>query len=151
MVRFVSLLLLPPPSSTTTHSHNHDHTTTHNTTQQHTSRRDRHRDRETKPKYNERFAHQKLSVMFGKKTPLTFHNGFMFFFFFANISYEYFHVIVNRQGRHNIRNVVQTGHSTCTCTVTLCVVDLWTRKSRSNLLLNSKNHRNRSNWFLCAW
>ena len=39
----------------------------------------------------------------------------------------YICVIVNRQGHHNIRNGnvwVQTSHSTCTCTATLCVIEL---------------------------
>ena len=53
----------------------------------------------------------------------------------------------------------QTGRSAGTCTTTLCVIDLWThqkfesfkkkipqrRKSNSNLLINSKTPRNRSN------
>ena len=45
------------------HHHNHEH---HNNTQ-HTTHRDRDRDRETetKPKYDERFARQTLSMMFG--------------------------------------------------------------------------------------
>ena len=70
---------------------------------------------------------------------------------------------MNRHGHHNIQNGIvwaQTGHSTGTCTATLCVIKLWThqkfellkknpqrRKSNSNLITNSKNHRNRSNWF----
>ena len=36
------------------------------------------------------------------------------------------YVIVNRQGHHNIRNGIvwaHTGHSTGTCTATLCVVE----------------------------
>ena len=83
----------------------------------------------------------------------TFHNGFMFF---ANISYKYFRVIVNRQRHHNIRNGnmwAKKGHSTSTCTATLCVIELSThrkfesfkkknpqrRKSHSNLLINSNN------------
>ena len=63
--------------------------------------------------------------MFGERSlclPQWFH-----FFFFANISYQYFHVILNRLGRHNIRNGtmwVQAGHSTGTCTATLCVFEL---------------------------
>ena len=47
--------------------------------------------------------------------------------FFANISYKYVRVIVNRQRHHNIRNGIvwaQTGHSTGTCTATLCVIEL---------------------------
>ena len=58
--------------------------------------------------------------------PLTFHNGLMFFLF-ANISYKYFHVIMSRQRRHNIRNGivwVQTSRSTCTCPDPLCVIEL---------------------------
>ena len=34
-------------------------------------------------------------------------------------------------GHHNIRNEivwVQTGHSTGTCTATLCVIELWTNQ-----------------------
>ena len=57
------------------------------------------------------------------KKPLTFHNGFMFCY----ISFIYIHVIVNRQGHHNIRNGivwVQTGDITCTCTVSLHVIEL---------------------------
>ena len=41
--------------------------------------------------------------------------------------YIYIYVIMNRHGSHNIRNGivwVQTGHSTCTCTATLLVVEL---------------------------
>ena len=36
------------------------------------------------------------------------------------------YVIMNRQGHHNIRNgiVWETGHSTGTCTATLCVIEL---------------------------
>ena len=64
-------------------------------------------------------------------------------------------VIMNRHGHNNIRNGivwVQTGHSTSTCTATLCVIEPRThqkfesfkkipqrRKSNSNLLINSKN------------
>ena len=53
----------------------------------------------------------------------------MISFFFAKISdkYIYVHVIMNRHGRHNIQNGivwVQTGQSTCTCTVSLHVVEL---------------------------
>ena len=71
------------------------------------------------------------------------------------------HVIMNRHGSHNIRNEIewaQTGHSTGTCTATLLVVELWIhqkfesfkniifrRNSNSNLLINSKNTRNRLN------
>ena len=53
------------------------------------------------------------------------------FHVFCYISYKdiyiYTHVIVNRQGHHNIRNGTvwaQTGHSTGTCTATLCVIEL---------------------------
>ena len=59
------------------------------------------------------------------KESFTFHNGFMFFF--KHLLQKYFHVIMNRQGRHNIRNEivwVQTGHNTCTCTFSLHVVEL---------------------------
>ena len=73
------------------------------------------------------------------KWPLTFHNGFMFFFcdtccnnkciyicIKININI-YLYVKVNRQGHHNIRNGIlwaQTGQNTCTCTVSLHVVEL---------------------------
>ena len=64
-----------------------------------------------KPKYNERFAR-------------TFHNGFVIFCYISNAYlYIYTYVIMNRHGHHNIRNGivwVQTGHSTCTCTATVC-------------------------------
>ena len=70
-------------------------------------------------------------------------------------------VIVNPHGHNNIRNGivwVQRGHSTSRCTVSLHVIELCThqkfesfkkrfsqqRNSNSNLLINSKNHRNRS-------
>ena len=44
---------------------------------------------------------------------------------YVNI-YKNIHVIVNRQGHHNIRNEivwVHTGHSSCTCTVSLHVIE----------------------------
>ena len=47
-----------------------------------------------------------------------------FHVFATSLVYIYTHVIVNRQGHHNIRNGTvwaQTGHSTGTCTATLCV------------------------------
>ena len=71
--------------------------------------------------------------------------------------YKYLHIYKDiwRHGHHNIRNGIvwaQTGHGTCTCTATLCVIEPWThqkfesfkkipqrRKSNSNLLINSKN------------
>ena len=62
-----------------------------------------------KPKFYERFARPSTLV------------SCMFFFFFANISYEYLRAIVNRQRHRNIRNGIlwaQTGHSTGTCTAT---------------------------------
>ena len=61
---------------------------------------------------------------------------------------------------------VQTGHNTCTCTVTLCVIEPRSHKknrigflthfprrqnSNSNLLNSSQNGRNRSNWFPATW
>ena len=45
--------------------------------------------------------------------------------------YCWTYVIMNCQGHNNIRNgivSVQTGHSTCTCTVSLHVVELWTHQ-----------------------
>ena len=45
-------------------------------------------------------------------------------YFQINIHISKKHVIMNRQGRHNFRNGivwVQTGHTTCTCTVSLRV------------------------------
>ena len=53
---------------------------------------------------------------------VTFHNGFMFLLHLTHIN-----VIMDRHGRHNIRNGIvwaQTGHSTGTCTATLFVVEL---------------------------
>ena len=58
---------------------------------------------------------------------------------------------------------MQTGHSTCTCTVTLRVIEQRTlesfkknkiprgRKSKSNLPINSKNPRNRPKLCSAAW
>ena len=70
---------------------------------------------------------------------------------------------MNHQGHNNIRTGilwVQRSHSTSTCTATFCVIESRThqkfesfkknpqrRNSNSNLLINSKNHRNRSNLF----
>ena len=79
-----------------------------------------------------------------------------FFVFFAGISHECFHVVMNRQGHNNIRNGivwVQTGHSTCTCTATVCVCLNFEhtkdsnrskkfhndKKSNSNLIIYFKN------------
>ena len=57
-------------------------------------------------------------------TFMTFHNGFMFLLHLTYIYiYIYIYVIINRQGPHNIRNGIlwaQTGHSTGTCTATVC-------------------------------
>ena len=76
---------------------------------------------------------------------------------------------MNRHGHNNIRIGIawaQTGHSTGTCTAALCVIEIGThqknrivhktkipqrRKSNSNLLINSKTSRNRSNWFRDEW
>ena len=60
---------------------------------------------------------------------------------------------------------VQRGHNTSTCAITLCVIEPRThpkfrilqknftqrRNSNSNLLINSKRNRNRSNLFSAGW
>ena len=49
----------------------------------------------------------------------------MFFATYLLNIYIHIRVIMNRQGHHNIRNGIvwaQTGHSTGTCTATLCVM-----------------------------
>ena len=58
---------------------------------------------------------------------MTFHTGFMFFATSLLLYFKNKHVIMNRHGSHNIRNgtvCAQTGHSTGTCTATLCVIEL---------------------------
>ena len=51
--------------------------------------------------------------------------------FLLHLTYIYIYVIINRQGRHNIRIGIvwaQTGHSTGTCTAALCVIELGTHQ-----------------------
>ena len=68
------------------------------------------------------------------------------FHVFANISYKYCRVIVNRQRHHNIRNGImwaQTGHSTSTCTATLCVIELSTQQKFESLKKQIRSDENR--------
>ena len=116
----ISLSPSPLPCLLHHHNHNHDH---HNNTQHINRDRDRDRDRD------------KTQVLRTICTSDTFHDvrfeeAFdlpQWFLFFCYICYIYIYVIVNRQGHHNIQNGivwVQTGHSTCTCTVSLHVIEL---------------------------
>ena len=54
-------------------------------------------------------------------------NGFTFFATSLINIYIHIRVIMNRHEHHNIRDGIawaQTGHSTGTCTATLCVIEL---------------------------
>ena len=61
--------------------------------------------------------------------------------------YMYIHVIMNRHGHNNIRNGivwVQTGHSTCTCTVSLHAIEPRThQKFESSEQTNFRSDKNR--------
>ena len=92
-----------------------------------------------------------------RKKPLTLHNGFMFFAsrscfkqiynFQATSLSNIYCVIMSHQERNNIRNGivwVQSGQSTCTCTVTLHVIEPRThQKFESSEKNNVRNDENR--------
>ena len=66
-----------------------------------------------------------------RKICTTFHNGFMFLATSLLNIYKNSRVLVDRHRHHKIRIGVlwvQTGHSTGTCTATLCVIELRTHQ-----------------------
>ena len=76
----------------------------------------------------------------------TLHNSFMLFATSLTYLSLVFSVIVNRHGRHNIRNGivwVHRDHSTSTCTVSLHVVELGTHQKVESFKKNFRDDENR--------